>query len=53
MAGVGEITQLTQVGDMKYENVVEAIEMCVDGCTKIHELMTKQLIEAKNKKSKK
>lgn len=40
-----EITQLTQRGDMKYSKVTEAIEICLDGCRKIADLVKKTLYE--------
>lgn len=40
-----EITQLTQRGDMRYSKVTEAIELCLDGCRKIAELVKKALYE--------
>lgn len=39
MSSLHELTQLTQVGDMQYQKVLEAIDLCVDGCNKIHQLM--------------
>ena len=52
MASLHELTQLTQVGDMQYQKVVEAIDLCIDGCNKIHQLMTNCLKESAELKQK-
>jgi exosome complex component MTR3 len=52
MPSQNELTQLTQVGDMQYQKVVESVDLCVDGCNKIHQLMTNCLIERATLKQK-
>jgi exosome complex component MTR3 len=49
MASLNEVTQLTEVGDMEYNKVVEAIDLCVDGCTKVSQMMRKVLTDTINK----
>eukprot|EP00761_Pharyngomonas_kirbyi_P007307 gb/GECH01007317.1/.p1 GENE.gb/GECH01007317.1/~~gb/GECH01007317.1/.p1 ORF type:complete len:257 (+),score=56.38 gb/GECH01007317.1/:1-771(+) len=45
MPSQNAVTQLTQSGEMSYEHVVEAIELCIDGCTKIHQKMRTCLLK--------
>ena len=44
MANLNEVTQLTQVGDMSYQKVNEAMDLCIDGCTKLHQLQLDSLL---------
>jgi len=52
MSSLHELTQLTQVGDMQYQRVLEAIDLCVDGCNKIHQLMVNCLMQSTLQKEK-
>mmetsp|Transcript_4159 Transcript_4159/g.15684 ORF Transcript_4159/g.15684 Transcript_4159/m.15684 type:complete len:287 (+) Transcript_4159:48-908(+) len=45
MTQLDEVTQLTQVGDMNYEQITDAMEMCLDACQKIHALMRETLLK--------
>ncbi|KAF0973850.1 hypothetical protein FDP41_007237 [Naegleria fowleri] len=46
MSNLNEVTQLTQVGDMSFQKVSEAMDLCIDGCTKLYQLMQQCLIES-------
>eukprot|EP01080_Neovahlkampfia_damariscottae_P007099 gene7099-11262_t len=39
MTSLNEISQLIEVGVMNYSKVIESVELCVDGCSKLHEKM--------------
>jgi len=52
MASLHELTQLTQVGDMQYQKVMEAIDLSIDGCNKIHQLMVACLMQNAQQKEK-
>ena len=39
MPALNEVTQVSQSGKMEHARVLEGIESCVEGCTKIHALM--------------
>jgi ribonuclease PH len=39
MANLNEITQIFLVGDIQRKHVEDSIELCLDGCSKIHEMM--------------
>ncbi|KAL9657301.1 hypothetical protein ABK040_011521 [Willaertia magna] len=45
MSNVNEVTQLTQVGDMTLQKVNEAMDLCIDGCIKLHQLMQQCLLQ--------
>lgn len=45
MTPLKELSHLTQIGVMKYTKVVEAMDLCVDTCSKIQELMGSALKE--------
>ena len=50
MPTFNEITFISQSGDMKYSSVVEATDLAMDACSKIHELMKQTLVISIKKK---
>jgi len=50
MPSVNEITQMLQTGELEHTRAPEAIELCLDGCSKIYALMRQNLIETATRK---
>ena len=50
MTNLNEVTQLSQVGDMSYQKVNEAMDLCIDGCSKLYQIMQQCLLENEEKK---
>eukprot|EP01100_Stratorugosa_tubuloviscum_P002503 TRINITY_DN1583_c2_g4_i1.p1 TRINITY_DN1583_c2_g4~~TRINITY_DN1583_c2_g4_i1.p1 ORF type:complete len:329 (-),score=126.69 TRINITY_DN1583_c2_g4_i1:154-1086(-) len=51
MPSLNEITQIIQTGEFQLKQLDESIQLCHDGCIKLHKLMTNCLIEhCKSKK---
>jgi exosome complex component MTR3 len=47
MTSLNEISQLIEVGVMNSSKVIESLELCVDGCSKLHSKM-EQALEMSN-----
>jgi len=50
MPSLNQITQLVQTGEFAVESCVKAIDLCVSGCTLVHEIMKKHFLTKKQKK---
>ncbi|EFC50201.1 3'-5' exoribonuclease/RNA-binding protein-like protein [Naegleria gruberi] len=44
MSNLNQVTQLSQVGDMSYQKIGEAMDLCIDGCSKLNQLMQQCLL---------
>ncbi|ELR23015.1 3' exoribonuclease family, domain 1 domain containing protein [Acanthamoeba castellanii str. Neff] len=45
MPSANEITQMLQTGEIEHTKAPEAIELCLDGCSKIYQMMRQNLLE--------
>ncbi|GAM18166.1 hypothetical protein SAMD00019534_013410 [Acytostelium subglobosum LB1] len=50
MPSLNEITQLLQTGELSYSNVVDGIDLCIDGCDKMYSIMRQSLVDSLQKK---
>jgi len=46
MPSANEITQMVQTGEMHHAKAPEAIELCLDGCSKIYQMMRQNLLDS-------
>ncbi|EFA74902.1 hypothetical protein PPL_11936 [Heterostelium album PN500] len=46
MPSHNEITQLLQTGELSYTNIVDGIDLCIDGCDKVYSIMKQNLIDS-------
>ncbi|KAM9979527.1 hypothetical protein ACTFIY_008770 [Dictyostelium cf. discoideum] len=52
MPSLNEITQIIQTGELQYTNVLECVDLCIDGCDKIYSIMKQNLIDSLLQKQK-
>eukprot|EP01132_Coremiostelium_polycephalum_P008245 gene8245-10133_t len=50
MPSLNEITQIIQTGELSYNNVLDGVNLCIDGCDKIYGIMKQSLIDSLKKK---
>jgi exosome complex component MTR3 len=44
MPSLNEVTQLFQFGEIDYSKIQETIDLCLDGCAKLHAMVRKALV---------
>ncbi|EGG23686.1 hypothetical protein DFA_05820 [Cavenderia fasciculata] len=49
MPSLNEITQIIQTGELSYNNTIDGIDLCIDGCDKIYSIMKQNLISSLEK----
>ncbi|KAL6053254.1 Exosome complex component MTR3 [Balamuthia mandrillaris] len=45
-----QVTQMLQKGELSTSQTLEALELCIDGCTKIYSMMKQNLVESTSSK---
>lgn len=44
MPSLNEVTQLHQYGELSQQDIADSIELCLDGCNRVHSLMKRALL---------